>query len=73
MYDIEYDFCIGLQNRTWIKSPCFKSQLFVNNVLFQIYEGYGSAWLTGTITPRLPTDEYRSYIHRLSFTDWDFY
>ena len=25
------------------------------------------------ITSRLPTDEYRSYIHRLTFTDWDFY
>ena len=25
------------------------------------------------VTSRLPTDEYRSYIHRLTFTDWDFY
>ena len=26
-----------------------------------------------TVTSRLPTDKYRSYIHRLTFTDWDFY
>ena len=25
------------------------------------------------VTSRLPTDKYRSYIHRLTFTDWDFY
>ena len=25
------------------------------------------------VTSRLPTDKYRLYIHRLTFTDWDFY